>query len=100
MKTFLPLLAALTLTASACAAPTSHSSASSAISQSTAEVTLISPNAKAQVGAHRVEITGGEVKVDGVSYGTAPAGARVRYALTNGQAVLSVDGQERAPARP
>lgn len=96
MNTSLALLAALALTVSACGAQTSHTS-STAISQSTAEVTLISPNAKAQVGQHRIEIAGGEVTVDGVSYGTAPAGARVRYAVTNGQAALSVDGQERKP---
>lgn len=99
MKHSIVLLAALTLGASACAAPVAQSSSSSAISQSKAEATLVSPNATAHVGQHRIEIAGGDIRVDGVFYGKAPAGSKVRFTVTNGQTLLTVDGQERLPAR-
>lgn len=89
-----PVLALLFLAAAACSA---QQPVSGAASSTHSEAVLAAPNAKARVGADRVEVQDGEIRVNGISYGRVPDGAKVRYVLENGQSHLSVDGVERTP---
>lgn len=46
-----------------------------------------------------VEVRHGEVRVNGISYGSVPSGSRVRYVVEGQKRQLFVDGQERGPQR-
>lgn len=68
-----------------------------AVSNSSAQATLVSPSGKAVVNGDTVEIRGGELSVNGISYGAVHPGVHVRYVKENGIARVFVGDEERHP---
>ncbi len=73
------------------------SSSSSSSAGKTAEGSIVGEGS-ISVANHRVEVKGGKVTVDGVSFGEASESSTVRYLVTPSGAKLFVDGQLRNAA--
>jgi hypothetical protein len=76
---------------------TQAQASSSSHSSSSAQAVLVSPSGKAVVDGDTVELRGGEISVNGVSYGSAPPGTHVRYVKENGVGKIFVGDAERPP---
>lgn len=72
--------------------------ASSATS-SRSEGVVSGENSRMSIAGDVVEVRHGEVRVNGISYGSVPSGSRVRYVVEGQKRQLFVDGQERGPQR-
>ncbi len=79
------------------AASNSGNASASSSTGSRAQAALVSPSGKAVVDGDTVEVRGGEISVNGHSYGSAPPGTHVRYVKENGIGKLFVGDAERQP---
>lgn len=75
-----------------------NSSISSSSSSDNMEVTLSGTNGYANVAGDTIEIKQDTVFVNGVSYGSVPAGAEVRYSVSSEGRSLFVAGERRNPS--
>jgi len=90
------------LVLSACAESTGQNSSSSSVSSAAGETKsaegLVTGNGSISVADHQVTVQDGKVTVDGISFGTVPENATVRYVVTPTGAVLFVNGEPRNAA--
>ena len=75
------------------------SSATSSATSSRSEGVVSGENSRMSIAGDVVEVRHGEVRVNGISYGSVPSGSRVRYVVEGQKRQLFVDGQERGPQR-
>ncbi|MBL6987139.1 MAG: hypothetical protein ISR72_08915 [Methylobacter sp.] len=85
------LLLSFVAAISACNQDTGSASSST----SNMEVTLSGTNGLAEVAGDKIEIKRNTVFVNGVSFGSVPAGAEVKYSVSSKGRILFVAGKRR-----
>ncbi|WP_458525631.1 hypothetical protein [Onishia taeanensis] len=69
-------------------------------SSSSVEAMVSGGNARIDVNGDHVEIKGGRLMLNGVSYGRVHERSTVIYRVVDGEKTLLVDGRVRRPAKP
>lgn len=90
------------ITGCAAAESAAHSFASSSCAgcvQSRSEGALSGGDGRIFVNGDVVEVRRGEITVNGISYGNASPGSRIRYIVEGQKRQLFVDNEERKPHR-